>query len=122
METESAGEKTVTEGDLSDVFIGNAAGRDDPGHAFAPYFHIIAGIGADDRFPRCTRGSVDLHDIFDGRSEKLKGIIVPQIRFGHQRQKGNIGEFLDMARFYAGFIHDFLVVRNVVITTVHCPF
>ena len=64
---------------------------------------------------------MDANQFFPGDSEHVERIVFAQIGFGREREFGEVGKRPEIGGMHAGFVKNFLVVRDVVVSVLQRP-
>ena len=91
MQAEGTGEKSIMEGDLYYIIMGDPGRGHKTGRQIRPHPDIVFGIADHNGFTGCPRGGMDADNFPERHSEHSIGIIEAQILFGGKGQFRQIG-------------------------------
>ena len=85
MRPQSAGEQSVSVGDVEEVGTARTVGREGARQAFGPCREVLARIPYDRRLTGRARRGMDTHDLAHGDGAKPERIVVAQVVLGRER-------------------------------------
>ena len=119
MQSERAGEHTVSETDLRHIVRRGAAHRRDTRDAFRPHIEVVLGITHHGRLTRRTGGSVHAHEFLLRNGEKTEGVIVAEVGFRGKRQFREVFQGLDVIGLDADGIHLLAIRKHLLVHAVY---
>jgi len=71
---DTGSEEAVVEGDLDDIVLRGAAGREDASHELTPVAQVVLGVADDGRRTGGAGGGVDSDDLAEREGEEIVGV------------------------------------------------
>ena len=90
-------------------------------HQVGPVVDVVGGVADDDGFASGARRSVQAREFLARHRKQAKRIVIAQIRFGHERKLGQVGQRFQIVRVYTFIVKGLFVVWHVVISVLERP-
>ena len=118
VQTQTAGEKTVTVGNLHHITAADTAGRQRTCKRLRPRIQILLRISDNGRLSRRSRRNMITHKLVRRSRKHLVRIIVAEILLVHEGEFFNIGKRTDVVGVNTRILHPVVVERRKTVKSV----